>query len=64
MTGKAGMLQSMGSRRVGHDFVTERVQLFTIPWTVSYQAPLSMAESLLFCKFLRVCPSLLKDDFL
>ena len=27
-----GMLQSMGSLRVGHDFVTERQQTMGLPW--------------------------------
>ena len=29
MTGKAGMLQSMGSRRVGYDLATERLRKVT-----------------------------------
>ena len=54
-TGKPGVLQSMGSQRVEHKWVTERylgacmcvklrhcVWLFTTPWTVACQAPLSM----------------------
>ena len=66
-TGKPGMLQSMESQRVRHDWMTELnwiilphssvcvcvcvcvcacvlscVQLFSTPWTVAHQAPLSM----------------------
>ena len=50
-TGKPGVLQSMGSQRVGHNLATEQhamissispVQLYTTLCTVTCQAPLSM----------------------
>ena len=54
-TEKPGKLQSTGSQRVGHDWVTELnwkwkwsccgVQLFATPWTVAHQAPPSMGFS-------------------
>ena len=59
-TGKPGMLQSMGSQRVGHDWVAElnwtmeyvlcravlsHLWLFVTPWAVALQAPLSMEFS-------------------
>ena len=37
-TGKPGVLQSMGSQRVGHDWVTEQHHL-TLPFKQGYQAP-------------------------
>ena len=59
-TGKSGMLQSMGSQRVWHDWVAElnwtmkyvlccvmhsHLWLFVTPWAVALQAPLSMEFS-------------------
>ena len=55
-TGKPGVLQSMGSQRVGHDWATELtdhrhvgvlscVWFFVTPWTVAHQASLSMRFS-------------------
>ena len=60
-TGKPGVLQSMRSHRIGHDWAIElnwyiyvyivvvqllsRVQLFATPWTVAYQASLSFTIS-------------------
>ena len=54
-TEEPGGLQSMGSQKVGHDWVTNThllnkpllshfscVQLFATPWAVAYQASLSM----------------------
>ena len=51
-TGKPGVLQSMGSQRVGHDWVTEQqlsrfssVRFFATLWMVAHQAPPSMELS-------------------
>ena len=57
-TGRPGMLQSMGSQRVRHNWVTEqqdiyllsfqslsRVWLFATPWTIARQASLSITNS-------------------
>ena len=46
-TGRPGMLQSMGSQRVGHSWATEMnyIWLSATPWTVAHQAPLSMELS-------------------
>ena len=52
--GKPGVLQSLGSQRVGHDWVTDlnccfqllsHVQLFVTPWTEPHQAFLSITNS-------------------
>ena len=47
-TGKPGVLQSMGSQRVGHDWATE-VKWLATPWTVARQSLLSstISQSLL-----------------
>ena len=57
-TGRPGVLQSMGSQRVGHDWVTKhstvhsrsvqslsRVRLFATPWIAARQASLSITNS-------------------
>ena len=54
-TGEAGVLQSMGLQRVGHDWAAElnwtelkslsHVWLFLTPWTLAYQVPPSMGFS-------------------
>ena len=60
-TGRPGALQFMGSRTVGHNWATEQnwtepitnlcvcvlscAQVFVIPWTIAFQAPLSMGFS-------------------
>ena len=60
-TGRPGVLQFMGSQKVGHDWATElnwivliskvkvkslgRVRLFVTPWTAAHQAPPSMGFS-------------------
>ena len=54
-TGRPGVLQFVGSQRVGHNWATElnwlnwshfsHVQLFATPWTAAHQASLSITNS-------------------
>ena len=56
MTGKAGLLQSMGSQRVGHNLVTEQQKsdLFTTSRQLSPQIPKSLCTQLKIKMFLKL----------
>ena len=66
-TEEPGGLQSMGSQRVGHNWVTNtfhiliaaiqllsHVQLFATPWTAAHQAPLSFTVSQTLLRFVSI----------
>ena len=73
-TGKPGVLKSMGSQRVGHNWATElnwtevtvivvqslsRIRLFETPWTVLCQASLSFTISQSLLRFMSIQPEML-----